>query len=267
MPNLSMRTLLKSVLLKTPLYPAAKEVYRHTLNRDFLRSRKRLMDFYRGFAGPGQVVFDVGANRGDFSDAFLNLGATVYAIEPHPVCTAELTALYGHRARFALVDCALGATPGEAPLYLGENGMDNVSTLSDDYRREAMKLPGLAVAGWNRSVMVRIETLDRLIDAHGVPDFCKIDVEGYEMEVLRGLHRPLPLLQFEYQPWSVEKAVECVAYLTTLGGYRFNITMSADRDDDVALQPAWVSPDEVTAILRGKVAESRSVGDVFARLH
>src|SRR4051794_40556591 len=49
MRDLSMRTLLKSVLLKTTLYPAAKEVYRHTLNRDFLRSRKRLMDFYRGF--------------------------------------------------------------------------------------------------------------------------------------------------------------------------------------------------------------------------
>ncbi len=73
------------------------------------------------------------------------------------------------------------------------------------------------------------------------------------------------MLQLEYQPWSVEKAVECVAYLTTLGGYRFNITMTTGRDDKVALQPDWLSPDEVTAVLRGNVADSQSVGDVFAQ--
>src|SRR4051794_39578608 len=87
---------LKEALRASPFYPLAKEIYRRTLNREYLQSRSQLMRFYGGLVGRGKVVFDVGANRGDFSDAFLRLGARVYAVEPHPVCTRELTALYGH---------------------------------------------------------------------------------------------------------------------------------------------------------------------------
>ena len=190
-----MRSALRSAIRKTPAYPFAKEVYRNVMNRDYLRMRRQLMDFYGPLVPRPALVFDVGANHGDFTDAFLRLGASVRAVEPHPFCTEELKALYGRVPKFALHECALGAEPGEGQLFLGENGMDNVSTLSEDYRREAKKLPGLAVAGWNQSVTVRIDTLDRLIAAHGVPDFCKIDVEGYEFQVLRGLTRPLPILQ------------------------------------------------------------------------
>ena len=255
--------LVKSALQKTSLYPAAKELYRVTWKRSFISNRKRLTDFYRPLVPENAIVFDVGANRGEFADAFLRLGATVYAVEPHPTCTKELKALYGHDRKFNLVDCALGSAPGEALLYLGENGMDNVSTLSEDYRRDAKRLPGLAVAGWNQSIPVRVDTLDHLVDRYGTPDFCKIDVEGYEIEVLRGLHQPLPLLQFEYQPWSVDKAVECVEHLCAQSSYRFNITMSEGREDDAALQPDWSSPEEIIALLRSVVAKSNCVGDVF----
>jgi hypothetical protein len=139
--------LVKSALQKTSLYPAAKELYRVTWKRSFISNRKRLTDFYRPLVPKNAIVFDVGANRGEFADAFLRLEATVYAVEPHPTCTKELKALYGHDRKFNLVDCALGSAPGEALLYLGENGMDNVSTLSEDYRRDAKRSPGLAVGG------------------------------------------------------------------------------------------------------------------------
>lgn len=58
-------------------------------------------------------------------------------------------------------------------------------------------------------------------------DFCKMDVEGYEIEVLKGLRCPLPHLQFEYQPWAIEKAFECARHLDELGMRRFNATWMA----------------------------------------
>ena len=109
-----MLELVKSALQKTSLYPAAKEFYRVAWKRSFISNRKRLIDFYRPLLPRGGIVFDVGANRGEFTDAFLRLGATVHAIEPHPTCTKELKALYGHDRKFNLVDCALGSAPGEA---------------------------------------------------------------------------------------------------------------------------------------------------------
>ena len=259
------RAALKHALIDTPFYPLAKRVYRHTLQRRYLEARTRLMTFYGQLVGRDQLVFDVGANHGDFADAFLQLGARVVAVEPHPECARELRSLYGGNRCFTLSACALGSQVGEAPLFLGEHGMDNVSTLSEDYRREAGKLPGLAVAGWNRSVMVKVDTLDRLIATHGVPAFCKIDVEGYEIEVLRGLTAPLPLLQFEYQPWSTEQAIACVDRLMSLGEHRFNLTASTERDEAVALQPEWLDADRIKALLRGPVMRERRVGDVFVR--
>lgn len=262
---MTVRAAVRQALIGTPLYPVAKALYRHTAQRRYLDARNRLIGFYGPLVERGDLVFDVGANHGDFADAFLHLGARVVAVEPHPDCARELRSLYGQSRRFTLAECALGGAVGEAPLFLGENGMDNVSTLSEDYRRDASKLPGLAVAGWNRSVMVKVDTLDRLIATHGIPDFCKIDVEGYEIEVLRGLRSPLPLLQFEYQPWSTEKAIACVDRLMTLGEHAFNLTASSDRDEAVALQPEWLDADGVKALLRGLVAKTWRVGDVFVR--
>jgi FkbM family methyltransferase len=254
---------LKSMLLKTPFYPWAKGAYRHTVRRDYLKARAELESFYRPLVKSGALVYDVGANHGDFSDAYLHLGARVIAVEPHPGCAAELRALYGRNPRFHVLQAALGAAPGEVSLHLGEGGMDNVSTVSEDYIREASKLPGLAVAGWSRTVAVKQETLEDLIGRFGVPDFCKIDVEGYELDVLKGLRRALPLLQYEYQCWATEKAMECAEYLTTLGMTRFNITLGSNRLEAAALLPEWMGTSGLANALR-KAEGEQLIGDVFA---
>lgn len=256
-----MSRVLKHALLKTPAYPFLKYLYRHTVRRDYLVARAGLEAFYRPLIREGNLVFDVGANHGDLSDAYLRLGARVVAIEPHPGCAVELKSLYGRNRRFELVQAALGAFQGEAELFLGENGMDNVSTVSADYIKEAGRVPGLAVAGWSRSVTVRQDTLDSLISKFGLPDFCKIDVEGYEIDVLAGVSQPLPLLQFEYQPWAIEKAVDCTRRLSQLGMSKFNITLSADRQTQPELRAEWIDAQSMIQLLRETA--NKYVGDVF----
>lgn len=257
-----MSKVLKNALMKTPLYSLAKSVYRHTIKREYLVSRTGLENFYRPLISPGALVFDVGANHGDFSDAYLRLGAKVVAVEPHPGCAEELRALYGGNRNFNLLAAALGAQVGEVKLFLGENGMDNVSTVSQDFIARGKNNPGLAGARWSESVVVQQRVLEDVIRTFGVPDFCKIDVEGYEFEVIKGLSQPLPLLQFEYQPWAIEEAVACADYLSQLGMRRFNITLCKDRAEKPILLPDWIDVDSMIGILRNDVRDAY-VGDVF----
>ena len=128
------------------------------------------------FVKPGNLVFDVGANRGEYAEMFANLGAHVVAIEPN----SELTQLIIKRVPGAtVVQAAVGAAVGVADLFVG--GGDGDSTLSDKYANVLRETHDL------RSVKVDVTTMDELASTYGQPDFVKIDVEGYEPDVLAGM--------------------------------------------------------------------------------
>ncbi|MBV9523254.1 MAG: FkbM family methyltransferase, partial [Alphaproteobacteria bacterium] len=107
-----------------------------------------------------------------------------------------------------------------------------------------------------------VTTLDALIAEHGMPAFCKIDVEGYEAEALKGLSRPIAGLSFEYLAATIEIAIEAMAVLTRLGRYRFNLSPSETMR--LGLE-RWCDGDAMRRCLRALPADHGS-GDIYARL-
>jgi hypothetical protein len=77
-----------------------------------------------------------------------------------------------------------------------------------------------------RTFDVETVVLDSMIATYGKPGYIKIDVEGFEYEVLKGLSQQVPLISFEYHfnDNSAQQAVECIDYLSTLGEIQLNIT-------------------------------------------
>jgi hypothetical protein len=104
--------------------------------------------------------------------------------------------------------------------------------------------------------------LDGLIESYGLPTFCKIDVEGYEAEVLAGLSQPVAGLSVEFVAGQLGIAEACVARLEELGTYDFNVVRGEER---ALAFDAWRTAGEILAWLRAGADQAAS-GDIYAVL-
>jgi FkbM family methyltransferase len=226
------------------------------------RARRRAMDaLHARFVRPGDLAFDIGAHVGDRVASFRRLGARVVAVEPQPALARVLRLLYGWNPEVTVEQAAVGQREGKIGLKLNLPN-PTVATASDEFVKAAEGAPGWEAQRWTRTVEVPLTTLDLLIARHGLPRFVKIDVEGFEDEVLAGLSHPLPALSLEFTTIQREVARKAIARLAGLAPYRFNAALGEsqrlvhDRPLDAAVILRWLEhlPVEVNS------------GDIYACL-
>jgi FkbM family methyltransferase len=226
---------------------------------------RRMLRLYREFLGPGDLGFDIGAHVGSRVRAWRRLGARVIAVEPQPDCLRILRLFFGRDRGVTIVPAAAGARAGRARLALS-TATPTVSSMSPGWIESVAADRSFARVRWDRSVEVEVTTLDGLIAAHGTPAFCKIDVEGFEVEVLAGLTRPVRALSFEYLPPAHEAALAALDLVERLGaaagGYLYNY--SPIETMRFASQ-RWLDAADLARLLERFRPLGRS-GDVYARL-
>ena len=159
---------------------------------------RNITSFLKPLITSSALVFDIGANQGVWTKAFRDRDATVVAVEPQATCCLALEREFSGDRRVRIVSKAVGSQEGEAVLYSDVPGMEQASMAPDwmDDLRGAQVMPAHAWGGAGK--LVPVTTLDALIAAFGRPEYCKIDVEGSEPEVLGGLSQAIPALSFEF---------------------------------------------------------------------
>ena len=146
----------------------------------------------------GTVALDVGANIGIYSYVLHRLGLQVHAFEPQPACAAIISAWAENKQGLTVHTAAIGAAPGQLVLH----------TPIVDGKPVPTRASFLPFNGPGLQMKVPIVTLDSLA-ARSV-SFIKIDVEGYEFEVLKGAtvlldeYRPILLIEIDRARHTIE---------------------------------------------------------------
>jgi FkbM family methyltransferase len=226
------------------------------------RPRREAMErLYRRFVKAGDLVFDVGAHVGDRVAAFRRLGARVVAVEPQPALRTTLKLLRGWDRSVVVEPVALGRAEGTVELKIN---LDNptVSTASRDFIRAAAGAPGWEGQAWTTTATVPMTTLDALIARHGAPAFIKIDVEGFEAEVLAGLSRPVAALSFEFTTIQRGVAAAAIDRCVTLGYASFNAALG---ESQTLAHETWLSAPQIAHWLES-LPDAANSGDVYAVL-
>jgi FkbM family methyltransferase len=150
------------------------------------------------------------SNLGQKAEVFLACAARVIIVEPNILCQPTLSYLFGRNPNAELLMTAVGSTPGWMDLYV--HGTDSTASARPEWDRQ--------VYGVDRGTTARVvpvTTLDGLIERYGQPDFVKIDVEGFEVDVLKGLSSRVPLISLEFHSIEIDRAEECLAILANMG--------------------------------------------------
>lgn len=165
------------------------------------------------------VVFDIGANIGEWSELALqiNPGIEIYAFEPQKCAFEKLNALPGIHA----FNAGCGSMPGKLTLY---DRPDISSQTHSSFCKEAIAHLGKGVVEDEADVV----TIDQFVEEHQIQkiDLMKIDVEGFEMEVLQGAKKCLKnglisAIQFEFNSMSVFKRVYFKDFYDFLPNFAF----------------------------------------------
>lgn len=225
-------------------------------------------ELFAQFVGKDELVFDIGANRGGMTWAFRQLGANVIAVEPlHQIVpdrVKEFHYMFAGDDHVMLLPIAVSPDP-EVTLTMPNIGSPHwiVTTASQKWVKQSAHKHL-----YSKSVVKKVVqaiTLDDLVEKFGLPRFIKVDVEGYDGEVISTLHHPVPALNMEFHKDWLWNNWAAIRHLVTIGSYEYNYVL--DNRGDMVLQD-WVDGSTLMRVMESNLTESGkgSWGDIYARL-
>lgn len=216
------------------------------------------------FFSPGDLVFDIGAYVGAYTDHYVAHGARVVAVEPQHACIEILQKRYANNPDVTVVGAAISDCAGTLEFYISlySRPLATCSTLWMEESRYKTRFN----ASWNNVLRVPATTLDVLIAQHGMPQLCMIDVEGFEYNVLLGLSQPIPYIAFEFHQEMMVSTQACLERLVELGYHDFNFSVA---NEGACILTEWVDAEKLMLAIditaNQRAMRDSMCGEIYAR--
>jgi FkbM family methyltransferase len=175
-------------------------------------------------------IYDIGANLGKFTEEILKqyIDCEIIMVEANPELVNILKNKFGSNERIKIVDKCLSDLDGiSTKFYICDT--NTISTASEKWTNSSR----FSTIGYREPIIVESISLDTLIEIYGDSDYIKIDVEGYEMVVIKGIRKYQGLIAFEWAEELKSEMLESIDHLTNIGYTKFYITY----DDNYAFIP------------------------------
>lgn len=230
------------------------------INSDAKKERNKDKVFYNDLFSleklSNLLIFDIGANRGTKVEIFKDFASKIVAFEPDDYAFKTLKYRFGNDRVIELVKLAVADK--EETLELNTFGQRNAyNTLSKKWTE--------SIINNNKDTLDQVKkvestTLKNTISRYGKPDYIKIDVEGFEKEVLSTLDIPISLISFEVNlPEFKSETIEIINHLSAITKDTHYFVRTTYGDDKIE----WLDKEFVLKYLSSTY---ESVFEIFTKM-
>lgn len=257
-----MKQAVKSLLGDLNIYRLREWKNRVLPNESYKQQKEEMIKrqaFYSRFVKADDLCFDVGANLGNRVGPLLAARARIVAVEPQVFCQKVLNWRFGKK--IAVVPMGLGETEDVKEFYISDASY--LSSFSKTWI-DSVKKDRFKENEWSNVGKVQMTTLDKLIAKYGTPAFIKIDVEGYELEVLKGLNSPVKMISFEYTtPEQTERAIGCIERVRSINP-DIECNYSVGESMEFAMTE-FISVRDMLQLINSRKFIETGFGDIYLR--
>lgn len=212
---------LKTLVKNTRLYPYLRfsslfNLYELVFKPGVKRKHASEVNFYKSFLTNGSLIFDIGAYDGHKTAAFLELADKVVSCEPDLKNYVLLKVKFRNQKKVFLENIAVAEINSTKEMFIHHPG-SAFNTLNPKFKKI---LETQGIKRWKENIVFKKKkfiqacTLDTLIEKYGVPYYIKIDAEGNELQIIKGLSKRISFVSLEFiLPEFYTELAECVIHM------------------------------------------------------
>jgi len=205
------------------------------------------------------IIIDIGANVGNFTKEWLTKSphSQYVCVEANVELIPILDGMfYGNKNVTILNNLVSDKDDELVDFWINKN--HTISSASKDWINNS-RFKG---TDYYKKTQVKTITLDTIIELYGNPNLIKIDVEGYELEVLKGLTKAQSVIMFEWVEENFSRCIDCIKYLMSIGYNSFSYTIKENYSE---IQTNYCPFNEMDIFKKINLIGNSNWGNIYAR--